>query len=94
MQLIYFPTRAKRDMCATVPSLKRRQQFAAGNASESQIGTAVYGGTVFSANSVYISFETAFASDECAHTTVGKPHPGAMIALASSDVLSLSLIHI
>ncbi|TKA77572.1 hypothetical protein B0A49_02826 [Cryomyces minteri] len=50
--------------------------------------TAVLNGTTFTSGWAYISFETAYARDECMRT-IGKQHPGALLSLPSSAVYSM-----
>ncbi|KAK5144169.1 hypothetical protein LTR04_001658 [Oleoguttula sp. CCFEE 6159] len=50
--------------------------------------TAVLNGTTFTSGWAYISFETAYARDDCMRT-IGKPHPGALLSLPSSAVYSM-----
>lgn len=80
-------------MCGTAGLPRRAPAVAtlpvSGPVSPDHVSSAVVSRTTFYANSVYISFDTAYASDACARTRVRNAHTGSIIALPSSDVSSL-----
>lgn len=92
VQLLYFPISTGTPVAtvnggATTAIGINGTQTKAANAS--QLVTAVYDGTTLTSPSVYISFATAYAENDC-NTTIGTPHTGSIIGL-NPDELSSAL---
>ena len=92
VQLLYFPTEtANQDICASTPvTAKARRQVPTTNTTAmSNVPYAVLDGHTYYSGHVYISFDTVFASNPCAGTTIGNPMTGGILTLNSADLSSL-----
>lgn len=73
VELLYFPVSRTTDPNATMTTAPQ---------------TALYGTTTLTAPTVYISFQTAYALNDCG-TQVGARHPGALLPLHISQLSSV-----
>ena len=93
VQLLYFPTETSQGICATAPAnAKARRQAPTMNTTTtalSNVSYAVLDGHTFYSGHVYISFDTVFASNPCAGTTIGTAMTGGILTLNSADLSSL-----
>lgn len=103
VELVYFPTTASVDYCASTPTaalthygpgavITAYAGKSKGNASlESALGdgkTVVADGHTFTSGTAYISISTVYAVDRCSKT-YGTPIKDAILAMPSESVLSL-----
>lgn len=100
VQLLFFPTTASRDMCASIPTASityfNTDELALdvyagksyGKPSQPGAVTAVVGGHTFTSGTAYISIGKVWASDRCS-SLIGTTISDAIIALKSESVLSL-----
>lgn len=100
VELIYFPTTASRDMCASTPidhmtwygpdvgSMYDGKGLPVTELSGSPLVTAVHKGNTYTSGTAYISIGDAWTGDRCT-ASAGTPVSGAIIALPSESLLSL-----
>src|SRR5579871_2201369 len=89
VQLLYFPTEtASQDICAATAKVRRQIQTtnATTTTALSNVPYAVLDGQTFYSGHVYISFDTVFASNPCAGTTIGTAMAGGILTLNSADL--------
>ncbi|TKA29587.1 hypothetical protein B0A50_03600 [Salinomyces thailandicus] len=89
VRLLYFP--AERTATATVGGM-RTAMGSGGSAVSARkttgLVTAEYGNVTLTSPSVYISFHTAYANNECGEQ-VGQRYPGAILSLNPGDLSSV-----
>ncbi|KAK3068804.1 hypothetical protein LTR53_013330 [Teratosphaeriaceae sp. CCFEE 6253] len=102
VELVYFPTTASRDMCASAPPTTALTHYGPGAVLTAYAGTqfnrnaslapdaatAVLGGNTFVSGTAYISIASVWAEDRCSATR-GAPVANAILAMPSRAVLSL-----
>ncbi|KAF7186544.1 hypothetical protein HII31_12102 [Pseudocercospora fuligena] len=100
VELVYFPTSAERDMCATTPTASLTS-YGSGAVITAYAGksyqgpdavngskTVVVDGHTFTSGTAYISISKVYAVDRCSNTH-GTPVTDAILAMPSESVLSL-----
>ena len=80
VKVLYWPPAT-----STVPAIENRTST--GNGADTSLVTAVGFGTTFTSPTVYISFDSLYASDSC--SGIGKTHNATIIALAPTELSSI-----
>lgn len=88
MELIYWPVATQVALTVTGSNGTESTMTSVSSVTYSSPFTTTFEGVTMVYPSVYVSFQTAYATDDCGNT-VGNAYPGAIVSLAPEDLSSV-----